>query len=61
LLGAVAVSRQGVDFASLDGERVNLFFFVDFTARQARRSSPALENNFSPVARRHLLPLPEAG
>ena len=61
LLGAVAVSRQGVDFASLDGERVNLFFSVDFAARQARRSPPGVGKHFSPIARRHLLPLPQAG
>ena len=44
LLGAVAVSRQGVDFASLDGERVNLFFLLISPPDRPGDHLRALEN-----------------
>ena len=38
LVGTVGVSPEGVDFDSLDGEKVQLFFPADFAARSAGRS-----------------------
>ena len=61
LVGTVAVSRQGVDFASLDGETVTPVLSVDFPARSARRSPPGFGKHFSSTSRRHVLPLPQAG
>ena len=61
LVGTVAVSRQGVDFASLDGETVHLFFLLDFAARPAGRSPAGLGEHLAPTARRHVLPIPQAG
>jgi mannitol/fructose-specific phosphotransferase system IIA component (Ntr-type) len=44
LVGAVAISRQGVDFASLDGETVNLFFLLVSPPDRPGDHLRALEN-----------------
>jgi nitrogen PTS system EIIA component len=44
LVGTVAVSRQGVDFASLDGEVVNLFFLLVSPLDRPGDHLRALEN-----------------
>jgi PTS system fructose-specific IIA component/PTS system nitrogen regulatory IIA component len=44
LMGTVAVSRQGVDFASLDGETVNLFFLLISPLDRPGDHLRALEN-----------------
>jgi len=44
LIGAVAVSRQGVDFASLDGEAVYLFFLLISPPDRPGDHLRALEN-----------------
>jgi PTS system fructose-specific IIA component/PTS system nitrogen regulatory IIA component len=44
LVGLVAVSREGVDFASLDGELVNLFFLLVSPMDRPGDHLRALEN-----------------
>jgi PTS system nitrogen regulatory IIA component len=44
LVGTVAVSHQGVDFASLDGERVHLFFLLISPTDRPGDHLRALEN-----------------
>src|SRR5208283_5698912 len=44
LIGTVAVSREGVDFNSLDGERVQLFFLLISPPDRPGDHLPALEN-----------------
>lgn len=44
LIGTVAVSRQGVDFTSLDGETVNLFFLLISPPDRPGDHLRALEN-----------------
>jgi fructose-specific phosphotransferase system IIA component len=44
LVGTVAVRRQGVDFASLDGETVNLFFLLISPPDRPGDHLRALEN-----------------
>jgi mannitol/fructose-specific phosphotransferase system IIA component (Ntr-type) len=44
LVGAVAVSKQGVDFASLDGETVHLFFLLISPLDRPGDHLRALEN-----------------
>jgi PTS system fructose-specific IIA component/PTS system nitrogen regulatory IIA component len=44
LMGTVAVSRQGVDFTSLDGETVNLFFLLISPPDRPGDHLRALEN-----------------
>lgn len=44
LLGTVAVSEEGVDFASLDGERVQLFFLLVSPPDRPGDHLRALEN-----------------
>ena len=39
LVGTVAISDEGVDFDSLDGEKVHLLFLLDFAARSARATT----------------------
>jgi PTS system fructose-specific IIA component/PTS system nitrogen regulatory IIA component len=44
LIGAVAVSREGVDFDSLDGEKVHLFFMLISPPDRPGDHLRALEN-----------------
>ena len=44
LIGTVALSRQGVDFAALDGEPVNIFFLLISPPNQPGDHLRALEN-----------------
>jgi fructose-specific phosphotransferase system IIA component len=44
LIGAVALSRQGVDFAALDGEPVDIFFLLVSPQNQPGDHLRALEN-----------------
>jgi mannitol/fructose-specific phosphotransferase system IIA component (Ntr-type) len=53
LTGAVAVSAEGVDFQSLDGEKVHLFFLLV--------SPPRAGVRIAQVAQRKFLPVPQAG
>ena len=40
LIGTVALSRRGVDFAALDGEPVNIFFLLVSPQNQPGRPPP---------------------
>ena len=51
LVGTVGVSPGGVDFDSLDGEKVQLLLPVDFAARSAGRSLAGLGKHLAPIAR----------
>ena len=44
LIGTVAISRQGVDFAALDGEPVDIFFLLISPPNQPGDHLRALEN-----------------
>lgn len=44
LVGTVAVSQEGIDFESLDGEPVHLFFILVSPPEQAGQHLRALEN-----------------
>jgi mannitol/fructose-specific phosphotransferase system IIA component (Ntr-type) len=44
LIGTVALSRSGVDFAALDGEPVDIFFLLVSPAKQPGDHLRALEN-----------------
>jgi nitrogen PTS system EIIA component len=44
LIGTVALSRRGVDFAALDGEPVNIFFLLVSPQNQPGDHLRALEN-----------------
>ena len=61
LVGTVAVSRQGVDFTSLDGETVHLFFLLISPPDRPGDHLRALGEHLAPIARRHVLPFPQAG
>ena len=61
LVGTVAVSPTGVDFASLDGEMVHLFFLLISPPDRPGDHLRALGKHLAATSRRHLLPLPQAG
>jgi len=44
LVGSVAISREGVDFDALDGEKVNLFFLLISPQDRPGDHLRALEN-----------------
>ena len=60
LIGTVAISEQGVNFDSLDGEKVHLLFLLVSPPDRPGDHLRALENISRQLARRHVLPLPEA-
>ena len=61
LVGTVAVSGEGVDFESLDGEKCDLFSPPGLPARPARGPLAGPGKDLPPAPRRHLLPFPQAG
>ena len=60
LVGAVAVSKNGVDFASLDGETVHLFFLLISPLDRPGDHLRALENISRQLRDDNVLQVPQA-
>ena len=61
LVGTVGVSTDGVDFNSLDGEKVQLFFLLVSPPDRPGDHLAGAREHFPSIARRHVLPVPQAG
>ena len=61
LVGTVAVSSEGIDFNSLDGEKVQLFFLLISPPDRPGDHLRALGKHLAAVARRHVLQVSQAG
>ena len=60
LIGTVSVSPAGVDFASLDGETVNLFFLL-ISPPDRPGDHLRIGKHLAAAPRRHVLPLSQGG
>ena len=60
LVGTVAISEEGVDFDSLDGEKVHLLFLLISPPDRPGDHLAGSGKHLASAARRHVLPFPQA-